>query len=275
MQPSAIRRCPEVYDTIIVQQLIFPPYAAVGNLTEITCLDSLFLTNQSTTGIPSPFTATAAVIVSSWNDPSGTSGNEETFRAQIPGQYSLTVKDMNNGCISTTTVFVGDSRNFPQINLIPVYDLCFVPQTTIFPTVSNPEPEYIFSWTLPANVSSNPYYQQNLIVNSVGIYTFNVLYGSCVSSATVEVMKCVNVASIKMNLVHHYPNPVTDVLHLSDPELRLRLYRIYDSLGTLLLEDSCGTELKMINFSNIKNGLYVLEIIDKYGGSETWKLIKN
>ncbi|HRH12580.1 MAG TPA: hypothetical protein PLU73_13760, partial [Bacteroidia bacterium] len=57
----------------------------------------------------------ATVINPFWESPSGTFTNAVNFNAATAGTHSLTVTDSYNGCKSTGTVLVTDSR--PQFNL--------------------------------------------------------------------------------------------------------------------------------------------------------------
>ncbi|HQQ94458.1 MAG TPA: gliding motility-associated C-terminal domain-containing protein [Bacteroidia bacterium] len=107
-----------------IWQNIFAPLAKItppsGNTAAISCkTPTLVLTNGSTTGIPPGLFPSGGLIIGvEWTGPSPqpTVNNSSSYLAEIPGTYSLTVRDMNNGCYSSTVFPVGDNRDYPVVN---------------------------------------------------------------------------------------------------------------------------------------------------------------
>lgn len=105
-------------------QNIFPPIPKIsppsGNSAAISCKNpTLVLTNSSYSGIPPGlFTSGGLVIAEQWNGPGLQPKvlNNSTYIVEEPGTYSLTVRDMNNGCLASTVFPVGDNRDYPVIN---------------------------------------------------------------------------------------------------------------------------------------------------------------
>jgi hypothetical protein len=97
-------------------QNLFAPNAAIssgGNFT-LTCLTpTIALTNISATGIPpsTGFPSTMPVIGLLWTGPAPLTpaANSSTYLASVAGIYTMTAKDLNNGCSKTATIsIVGD-----------------------------------------------------------------------------------------------------------------------------------------------------------------------
>lgn len=91
---------------IPVYQNIFPPIAAVAGPPLGGCQNTVVLTNVSSSGVPgSVFSNTLPVIGLLWEGPSPqpTAAISSTYLAQTTGVYTMTAKDMNNGCTKSTT----------------------------------------------------------------------------------------------------------------------------------------------------------------------------
>ena len=104
---------------IPIYQNLYPPHANIipGN-TLASCTHTITLTNASATGIPlaAAFPTNQAVIGFLWEGPSPQIplSLSTTYSAQTTGVYSMTAKDLNNGCTSmaTATVIVGPLAAF-------------------------------------------------------------------------------------------------------------------------------------------------------------------
>ncbi|WP_317897348.1 gliding motility-associated C-terminal domain-containing protein [Aurantibacillus circumpalustris] len=105
---------------IPIYQNVFAPKPAVTPITSsLTCLtNTVVLTNGSSTGIPptSIFTRNLPVIGFLWTGPSPQEplSNATTYTGATVGIYTLTVKDLNNGCTSFTTATIIDNRTYPD-----------------------------------------------------------------------------------------------------------------------------------------------------------------
>jgi gliding motility-associated-like protein len=98
-----------------------PPKPAIAlSFTALTCsIYSINATNNSTTGVlPGTFFGTGNLNAILWQGPSPQNDltNSSTYLGFTPGAYTMTVRDMNNGCTSVTTALLGDNRIYPVIN---------------------------------------------------------------------------------------------------------------------------------------------------------------
>lgn len=135
-------------------QNIFKPNAIINasgsNIR--TCLSSgLVLTNQSTSSIPvnSSFTNTLPVVGQTWiGHPSQPSLSlSPTFTILVAGTYTLTAKDLNNGCTAVATFIVDDCSGLGEISTkekIQFYPNPCRGQLTILTGINN-EQEIIIS----------------------------------------------------------------------------------------------------------------------------------
>jgi gliding motility-associated-like protein len=186
---------------IPIFQNLFPPKAVVAiGTNSLTCLTStIVLTNQSSTNIPplSGFQYNLPVIGYLWDGPSPQMQGQvqTTYVGATAGVYTLTVKDLNNGCISKTTTTVFDNRIYPELNkpIIPdpaVLD-CGQEFTKVGPRINGLASAYQYTWTSPAGSSITVVAPgDSAKVNMVGIYKvlcYNPKNG-CASSAEVRVI---------------------------------------------------------------------------------------
>lgn len=91
---------------IPVYQNIFRPNASIAGPPLGGCQNTVVLTNVSSSGIPgSAFSNTLPVIGLLWEGPSPqpTAALSSTYLAQTTGVYTMTAKDMNNGCTKSAT----------------------------------------------------------------------------------------------------------------------------------------------------------------------------
>ena len=96
---------------IVVYQNYYKPNAIIndGGASVGACSPTVFLTNQSTTGIPpGSFSTNQAVVAQLWMGPSPQSNAtlSTTYLAQTTGVYTMVVEDLNNGCTDTATIVV-------------------------------------------------------------------------------------------------------------------------------------------------------------------------
>jgi gliding motility-associated-like protein len=169
-------------NTIIpIYQNLFPPKAVVvSGSSSLTCLTStVVLTNQSSTSIPplSGFTYNLPVIGYLWDGPSPQAQglSQTTYTAATVGVYTLTAKDLNNGCISKATTTIYDNRNYPQVNKpiapMPLVLDCGAKSREISPIFSGSSSDYTYNWIAPAGATiSPPPFTEKLTVNQIGEY---------------------------------------------------------------------------------------------------------
>ncbi len=188
--------------TIIpVYQNIYKPHATISNggVSALTCITgTIMLTNQSTTGIPpgSIFTTNQIIQGYLWQGPSPQEPLQvsSTYLAGMVGVYTLTVKDLNNGCTSNTVITIKDDRIYPSISRSNGPDSfvldCGAGSRTITPTISVPNTNLTYVWTTPAGavVSSNT--SAVISTSNTGLYKVLVIDKSngCASSGEVTVV---------------------------------------------------------------------------------------
>lgn len=108
--------------TINIYQNIFTPSASiVSPFNTLSCKNpTLVLTNNSKTKIPANtpplLPPTLPVIGYVWMGPppSNSLGASTTYTAQYPGTYTITAKDLNNGCVADGVIEIKDGFIFPQ-----------------------------------------------------------------------------------------------------------------------------------------------------------------
>ena len=109
--------------TLNIYQNIFTPSASiVSPFNTLSCkTPTLVLTNNSKTKIPSNqpplLPPTLPVVGHVWMGPppSNSLGASTTYTAMYPGTYTITAKDLNNGCLSDATYEIKDGFIFPQL----------------------------------------------------------------------------------------------------------------------------------------------------------------
>jgi gliding motility-associated-like protein len=131
-----------------VYQNLYPPKPKVttGGTFSLTCLTpTIMLSNQSTTGIPpgSAFQTNSIIAGWLWEGPTPQLPLQvsSSYVAETPGDYTLTIKDYNNGCMTQTFVEVFEFRKYPTINasqsVAPVPLDCGAIQATLEPAYLN------------------------------------------------------------------------------------------------------------------------------------------
>jgi gliding motility-associated-like protein len=195
-------------------QSLYPPKAVISGSGVITCITtSIMLTNQSSSGIPNNGFPTGQPVVGFlWKGPSPQTdqSNSTTYIAKVPGTYTMTAKDMNNGCTSLTTTTIEDGRDFPILNNpVPapsgILDCGVNATATISPNITSPRTNLTFTWTGPTGfqaVNGNSatvgsINSPTLIPNMLGEYAVLVRDNAngCESRARMEVVPGVLTAS--------------------------------------------------------------------------------
>lgn len=96
-------------NTISVLQNVFPPLAKITSPLTNPCVPpNITLTNASNSTIPPAFPHPLPAIGLLWEAPAPQPPmqNSTTYVATVPGIYTLTAKDLNNGCVSKGTFLV-------------------------------------------------------------------------------------------------------------------------------------------------------------------------
>jgi gliding motility-associated-like protein len=187
------------YSVVPIFQNIYPPRAAVTPITSsLTCLvPTVVLTNQSaaTTPTSTGFEFGKPVVGFWWEGPTPQEplSNSTSYVAGTPGVYTMTAKDMNNGCTSSTIVTVVDFRTPPIVNDPPplpsVLD-CGDRFVNLVPTITNPSPGYTYSWTAPATSTVGNATAQTFMAGATGEYNLRVYNpaNGCATEVSMEVI---------------------------------------------------------------------------------------
>lgn len=104
----------------IYQNLFLPKVnISSGGTPSLSCrTTSVTLTNISVTGIPpNTFRSDSAVVARMWDAPTPQEPLQfaTTYLATLPGTYSMSAKDLNNGCVATGTIQLSDNFLYPVI----------------------------------------------------------------------------------------------------------------------------------------------------------------
>ena len=185
---------------ITIYQNIYKPKVVItnGGVSGISCkTNSVTLTNQSTTGIPatSTFPTNNPVIGSRWDGPTPMEPKllSTTYVGLVPGAYTLTTTDLNNGCSATSTILINDDRDFPAIGLENKYVLdCGAASAIITPSYNFDPTKQTYNWWTeggnPASVGSAT--SSTFKPTEPGLYLVEVTYtvNGCSSTASVTVV---------------------------------------------------------------------------------------
>ena len=166
------------FSVIPMYQNIYPPKASVtnGGLTAISCkVFTITLTNQSSTSIPPPtgFPFQQPVIGYLWEGPSPQEPLQlsTTYLAATIGVYTLTAKDLNNGCITKTTTTIADNKIYPVVTVPSTTLDCGDEFTTLFTVVSGSTTSLSYSWNPPpGDFPTSPKNLPTLTVSKIGKY---------------------------------------------------------------------------------------------------------
>jgi hypothetical protein len=66
-----------------------------------------------------------------------------------------------------------------------------------------------------------------------------------------------------------YPNPVRDFLQFTDGDYSS--FKIYNSLGEIVISSNIGNDLNMITTANLNNGSYFIQLLDKTNNSNVFR----
>ncbi|MEI6021341.1 MAG: T9SS type A sorting domain-containing protein [Bacteroidota bacterium] len=112
----------EMNSTLQIYQNLFPPLARIfssGSTIRACLTPSMVLNTVSSTGIPTNtiFTTSLPVIGYLWKAPAPWPNQSllSFYNAKAPGVYTLTAKDLNNGCKADTIFIVDDCLGIKSI----------------------------------------------------------------------------------------------------------------------------------------------------------------
>ncbi|MBL7932598.1 MAG: gliding motility-associated C-terminal domain-containing protein, partial [Bacteroidia bacterium] len=190
---------------ITIYQNLYPPFALAAGLKQITCAtQTITLNNQSSTTIPpNTFPRSKPISAIVWQGPSPQEPLyiSSSYVAGVPGDYTLTVRDQNNGCTTSTTFPVMDARNYPTLTINDGKIACGKGQGTL--NVSADVSSVTYTWSTKSAVTGStslnnlPYY----VVKDTGTYyvaVTNTLNG-CTKATSVHVVSDSLNASFDLN----------------------------------------------------------------------------
>ena len=197
---------------IPIYQNIFQPKGLIkaGSTASISCTtSSVLLTNASTSGIPnsSGFINSKPAVAYQWMGPSPQLPLQlnSSYIANVPGIYTLTALDLNNGCYGTATLTVGDDRIYPSLTNSPspvsILD-CGASSTTLGIDAQTNQGNLIYTWVPPTNaVYSGSLNDKIFHASTLGIYRVVVkdTKNGCASSGMVTVKNGSLTASIEVD----------------------------------------------------------------------------
>jgi gliding motility-associated-like protein len=163
----------------MVQNVYPPEPQIVTSQTEFSCkTTSIVLTNFSSSGIPkgSIFPRNLPIISYIWDAPSPQIRGElsTTYLAMIVGTYTMSVKDLNNGCTASTVITLADNKNYPVLSSGNADTLdCGATFATVNAGVVGSLNNLDFFWTIPSGVSVSSLTGSPIKVNNTG--TFRVV----------------------------------------------------------------------------------------------------
>lgn len=191
----------ESYSVVLMNQNIYPPKAAISNggTSKLSCkTKTITLTNLSATSIPpsTGFSYQLPVVGYLWQGPTPQDplSNSTTYLAATIGEYTLTAKDLNNGCTSKTTTTIGDDIIYPPVNKPASTDAfildCGSDKTKIYPTITGTTSGFTYSWTAPPGATVSSQNSATLEVNQIGNYRVMVTnsVNGCASIGEVSVI---------------------------------------------------------------------------------------
>ncbi|MEO1262219.1 MAG: gliding motility-associated C-terminal domain-containing protein [Bacteroidota bacterium] len=128
-------------------------------------------------------------FVYAWlNENGDTVSNEITHATDIPGTYTLVVRDESNGCIETSDVFVDENKEDPIATALASNDITCLETTATLDALGSSEGlEFVYEWVSPITGTISDSIQ--VLVDEPGEYTFVVknTLNECTDSIVLEI----------------------------------------------------------------------------------------
>lgn len=161
----------------------------------------------------------------------------------------------------------------PTVNLL----ICQGNTTTLTTTGSGTLTWYASASSTTALGSGTSFVTPTL---SAGTYTYYVESETCTLSAaralvSFTVSACTGVSKTSLqNNVNLYPNPVSDILHVSVDNYELLQVKVYNAMGQIAFETNMKDQNSKLDLTALKKGIYFIEL-ETNAGCITKKLIKD
>jgi gliding motility-associated-like protein len=226
---------------VTIYQNLYPPKAqfALGTASISCKTPTITLTNTSFTTIK-----TNAVITNStdpvvgflWQGPTPQENVflSTTYISYVPGVYTITAKDINNGCVSTATQVVDDYRDFPKVTFsskTATLDcgagICLTPAYN--PTTSL---TYTWSWS-HSKTAGTPTLPSLCVVEYAGTYSVVVTNtaNGCVAVDSIKVVPGFIAASFEVDKKEGYAPLTVNAVNNSSTAVSSLSISSYYSFG--------------------------------------------
>jgi gliding motility-associated-like protein len=193
-----------------IYQNLFKPKAAITGAIPLTCFTpTLQLSNNSSSTIPpnSIFATGSGVGGMLWQGPTPMEplSNSSSYIGSVPGIYTLTAKDLDNGCTSTTTTTVPDKQIFPIFTL-PTATVECGSSVKVKPTVTSSSASLLYTWTGPVAPWDQDPQTGVLTTSTVGEYKLVAFDkdNGCASEVLTEIVNGKLIAEVTVDNVAGY-----------------------------------------------------------------------
>jgi hypothetical protein len=171
-----------INDSVMVSQDITTPGADAATSGILTC-SAYFITLSAASPAPS--------ITYRWTGPGGYVSTQQNPVTSKPGEYTLTVTNPLNGCVSVDTIFVQQNNTLPENVTAAVQGILNCSQAFVTLVGSSATDGVIYEWSGPDGFSSA---EQNPVVTNPGAYSLAVTDPSNGCSVSANVLVEQNVA---------------------------------------------------------------------------------
>lgn len=259
-----------------LDQDVLPPLVGMKtNYSSISCSHPV-VTITSTCQSSYPVYPQGIVAPYFWEGPPPqiTSTLSSGYLAHVAGVYTVHAKDYKSGCTNTATLFIQDTRIYPQVTApLQPFELCNS-LVTLFPVNSSTIP-LLFSWNSGTNaIVSNPT-PSVIVSSSAGIYTVNVTNpaNNCSVSLQLTVTLCTGLEETSLpGSISVYPNPAQNYVYIEIS--KAQTIRITDGLSKFITEQKMEPGKTKIEFGNYPAGIYFMQVLENDRAVKTIKLVK-
>ena len=98
--------------------------------------------------------------------------------------------------------------------------------------------------------------------------------GTCSGTSECVTINNISVAEISENLVSIYPNPVNDVLTISNPDGRSLELKLFDLNGHIVLISQSNASVIPLDMKQLSKGIYTLNVYHE-NNVQVIKVVRN